>query len=139
MSVPLSRSSIGTGALLGSKRLQLAKEARLGPLGRPRLPCPLIRRQIERILLERSHFDPELLAHCRARPAHHMIGLVGGREPIGSLEQGVRVLVVCGRDQLAPDAPSYDDIYNQLNEERVNSRANRYLRDLRRDAVIEYR
>jgi len=60
-------------------------------------------------------------------------------QPFGSLEQGVRVLVVCGRDQIAPDAPSYDDIYNQLNEERVNSRANRYLRDLRRDAVIEYR
>ena len=26
-----------------------------------------------------------------------------------------------------------------LNEERVNSRARRYLRDLRRDAVIEFR
>jgi len=30
-------------------------------------------------------------------------------------------------------------VYNQLNEERVNSRAQRYLRDLRRDAVIEFR
>ena len=28
---------------------------------------------------------------------------------------------------------------NQINEERVNSRARRYLRDLRRDAVIEFR
>ena len=27
----------------------------------------------------------------------------------------------------------------QLSEERVNSRARRYLRDLRRDAVIEFR
>ena len=27
----------------------------------------------------------------------------------------------------------------QLNEQRVNSRARRYLRDLRRDAVIEFR
>jgi len=60
-------------------------------------------------------------------------------QPFGTLADGLRVLVVCGRDQLAPDAPSFDDIYNQLNEERVNSRANRYLRDLRRDAVIEYR
>ena len=36
-------------------------------------------------------------------------------------------------------APSYDDVYAQLNEERMNSRARRYRRDLRRDAVIEFR
>ena len=31
------------------------------------------------------------------------------------------------------------EVFSQLNEERVNSRARRYLRDLRRDAVIEFR
>jgi peptidyl-prolyl cis-trans isomerase SurA len=46
---------------------------------------------------------------------------------------------MCGRDQVDPTAPSYDDVYNQLNDERVNSRARRYLADLRRDAVIEFR
>ncbi len=60
-------------------------------------------------------------------------------QPFGSLEEGVRVLVICGRDEADNSAPSYDDVYNQLNEERVNSRARRYLRDLRRDAVIEFR
>jgi peptidyl-prolyl cis-trans isomerase SurA len=60
-------------------------------------------------------------------------------QPFGSLDEGVRVLVICGRDEVDQAAPSYDDVYNQLNEERVNSRANRYLRDLRRDAVIEFR
>lgn len=60
-------------------------------------------------------------------------------QPFGSLEEGVRVLVICGRDEIAQSAPSYDDVYNQLNEERVNSRSRRYLRDLRRDAVIEFR
>jgi peptidyl-prolyl cis-trans isomerase SurA len=59
--------------------------------------------------------------------------------PYGSLEDGIRVLVICGRDEPNSTAPSYDQIYNQLNEERVNSRAQRYLRDLRRDAVIEFR
>lgn len=59
--------------------------------------------------------------------------------PFGSLDEGVRVLVVCGRDQVDPTAPTYDDIYSQLNEERVNMRARRYLADLRRDAVIEFR
>jgi len=60
-------------------------------------------------------------------------------QPFGSLEEGVRVLVICGRDEVDQSAPTYDDVYNQLNEERVNSRAQRYLRDLRRDAVIEFR
>jgi peptidyl-prolyl cis-trans isomerase SurA len=60
-------------------------------------------------------------------------------QPFGSLEEGVRTLVICGRDEADASAPSYDDIYNQLNEERINSRAQRYLRDLRRDAVIEFR
>ena len=60
-------------------------------------------------------------------------------QPFGSLEEGVRVLVMCGRDEVDQTAPSYDDVYNQINEERLNSRARRYLRDLRRDAVIEFR
>jgi peptidyl-prolyl cis-trans isomerase SurA len=60
-------------------------------------------------------------------------------QPFGSLDQGVRTLVICGRDEVDPTAPSYDDVYNQLNEERVNMRARRYLADLRRDAVIEFR
>ena len=59
--------------------------------------------------------------------------------PYGTLEDGIRVLVICGRDEPSSSAPSYDDVYNQLNEERVNSRAQRFLRDLRRDAVIEFR
>jgi peptidyl-prolyl cis-trans isomerase SurA len=60
-------------------------------------------------------------------------------QPFGSLEEGVRVLVICGRDEASANEPSFDDIYNSINEERVNTRARRYLRDLRRDAVIEYR
>lgn len=60
-------------------------------------------------------------------------------QPFGSLEEGVRVLVICGRDEVDQAAPSYDDIYQQINEERLNSRARRYLADLRRDAVIEFR
>ena len=59
--------------------------------------------------------------------------------PYGTLEDGIRVLVICGRDEPTASAPSYNDIYSQLNEERINSRAQRYLRDLRRDAVIEFR
>ena len=60
-------------------------------------------------------------------------------QPFGSLDEGVRVLVMCGRDEIDPTAPSYDEVFNQINEERLNLRARRYLRDLRRDAVIEFR
>jgi len=60
-------------------------------------------------------------------------------QPFGSLSEGVRVFVICGRDQASAEAPSYDEIYGQFKEERVNLRARRYLRDLRRDAIIEYR
>jgi len=49
------------------------------------------------------------------------------------------VLVICGRDEIDPTAPTYDEVFNQINEERLNLRARRYLRDLRRDAVIEFR
>jgi len=59
--------------------------------------------------------------------------------PFGSVDEGVRVLVICGRDQVSSTEPTYDSIYSQLNEERVNMRSRRYLRDLRRDAVIEFR
>jgi Parvulin-like peptidyl-prolyl isomerase len=60
-------------------------------------------------------------------------------QPFGSIDEGVRVLVICGRDEVDPSQPTYDEVYNQLNDERVNIRARRYLRDLRQDAVIEFR
>jgi peptidyl-prolyl cis-trans isomerase SurA len=60
--------------------------------------------------------------------------------PFGSRTDGVRVLVLCGRDEAeSAQAPSFDRIMAQLEEQRVNLRARRYLRDLRRDAIIDYR
>ena len=70
-----------------------------------------------------------------------MMGMQIGQatQPIGSLEEGVRVLVLCGRDEVDPTMPTYEQVFAQMNEERVNLRARRYLRDLRRDAVIDFR
>ena len=61
--------------------------------------------------------------------------------PFGSAQEGLRVLVLCGRDDSAVQAnvPNFDQIYAQMNDERVNMRARRYLRDLRRDAIVDYR
>ncbi|MEO0032458.1 MAG: hypothetical protein RIS94_2216 [Pseudomonadota bacterium] len=59
--------------------------------------------------------------------------------PFGSVEDGVRVLLLCGRDD-PKDAsgPSFEQLQSQMEDDRVNKRAQTYLRDLRRDAVIEY-
>jgi len=60
-------------------------------------------------------------------------------QPFGSVEDGVRVLILCGRDDpQTAAAPSFDAIMSRLENDRVNKRAQIYLRDLRRDAIIEY-
>ncbi len=60
--------------------------------------------------------------------------------PFGSAEQGVRALVLCGRDDpQSGNLPSSAQIQGQLEQQRVNLRAQQKLRDLRRDAVVEYR
>ncbi len=59
--------------------------------------------------------------------------------PFGTAER-VNVLVLCGRDDPEQGSgPNFDQVYAQMNEERVNRRSQRFLRDLRRDAVIDYR
>ncbi|WP_294280955.1 peptidylprolyl isomerase [uncultured Sphingomonas sp.] len=60
--------------------------------------------------------------------------------PFGSPEQGVRSLVLCDREEpRSGQLPTNDQLQNQLEQQRVNLRANQKMRDLRRDAVIEYR
>ena len=59
--------------------------------------------------------------------------------PFGTVEERISVLVLCGRDDPeAPGAISAEAVRTQLEEQRVNLRARRYLRDLRRDAIVEY-
>lgn len=59
--------------------------------------------------------------------------------PFGSIEDGVRVLMLCGRDDpKTSNEPSFEEMQSQMEDDRVNKRAQSYLRDLRRDAVIEY-
>jgi peptidyl-prolyl cis-trans isomerase SurA len=61
-------------------------------------------------------------------------------QPFGTVQDGVRVLVMCGRDDpKVASEPSRDDIESRLIDERTSVRANRMLRDLRRDALVEYR
>jgi peptidyl-prolyl cis-trans isomerase SurA len=61
-------------------------------------------------------------------------------QPFGTIQDGVRVLVICGRDEpKMANIPSAEVLQERLEDERVNLRAQRMLRDLRRDALVEYR
>lgn len=80
----------------------------------------------------------------RNMPAPLQASLAGMQEGqttqvFGAANEGVSVLVLCGRE-MPPSAgtPDAQEIENRLLEEKVGKRAQRYLRDLRRDAVIEY-
>jgi peptidyl-prolyl cis-trans isomerase SurA len=67
------------------------------------------------------------------------LGVGQATAPFGA-EDRVSILVLCGRDDPAAVAEvSRDQVHDQLAESRVNLRARRYLRDLRRDAVVDYR
>lgn len=59
--------------------------------------------------------------------------------PFGSIQDGVRVLMLCGRDDpKAGGSVTFDEVQAQLEDERINRRSQTYMRDLRRDAVIDY-
>ena len=59
--------------------------------------------------------------------------------PFGSIKEGVSILMLCGRDDpAAQGGPTFDVVENQLLDERINKRSQTYMRDLRRDAVIDY-
>ncbi|WP_374140291.1 peptidylprolyl isomerase [Sphingomonas sp.] len=61
-------------------------------------------------------------------------------QPFGSPTDGVRSLVVCGRAEAeAGDLPGIEQMRNQMEQQAINLRADHKLRDLRRDAIIEYR
>ncbi len=70
-----------------------------------------------------------------------LLGMSVGQvtQPFGTTER-ISVLVLCGRDDpQATPAPTFASVADALEEDRMNRQAQRYLRDLRRDAVIEYR
>lgn len=61
-------------------------------------------------------------------------------QPFGTIQDGVRVLVICGRDEpKVANLPSAEQLQEQIEDQRINLRAQRMLRDLRRDALVEYR
>lgn len=58
--------------------------------------------------------------------------------PIAS-QDGIRLFFVCGRREPEIGPPSFDEVYAQLQEQRLAMVSRRYLRDLRRDSIVDYR
>ena len=54
-------------------------------------------------------------------------------------QNGVLLLVVCGRTEPEVNMPTFDAVLNRLEQQRLSMMARRYLRDLRRNAVVDYK
>lgn len=59
--------------------------------------------------------------------------------PIGRTERGVEALIVCDRKDDVGNQPTRESIENTLFNQEVSMMSRRHLRDLRRDAVVEFR
>ncbi|NVJ99262.1 MAG: peptidylprolyl isomerase [Alphaproteobacteria bacterium] len=64
---------------------------------------------------------------------------VGKASELMRMEDGLRVLFVCDRQEPQVQEPDFDAIYDQIEQQRLSMMARRYLRDLRRDAIVDYR
>ncbi len=58
--------------------------------------------------------------------------------PFGT-QQGLTILFVCDRSLPEVKAPEFDDVLIRLEDRRLAMMSRRYLRDIRRDAIIDYK
>lgn len=64
---------------------------------------------------------------------------VGGITEPDRVEEGIQLVAVCARNEIAGQTEAAVEVREELAAERGELLARRYLRDLRSDAVIEYR
>lgn len=55
------------------------------------------------------------------------------------MADGFRIFFVCNRIAPEVEMPEFEEIVDQLERQKLSMMARRYLRDLRRDAVVDYR
>ena len=63
----------------------------------------------------------------------------GQSTEIMEMEDGLRVLFVCGKEAPTVVEPEFEEVLDQLTQQRLSMMARRFLRDLRRDAIVDYR
>lgn len=79
-----------------------------------------------------SDLPKEMATLLNSIPVGHL-----GKPDAGS--NGIDLIAVCGKRELASDAAARAEVRDELSNEQGNLAARRYLRDLQRNAVIEYR
>lgn len=72
------------------------------------------------------------------RPTLEALEVGQAAKPVAS-NDGIRIIVLCGRQEPEIQKPDFDQIMNQLESQRLSMMSRRYLRDLRRDAIVDYR
>jgi peptidyl-prolyl cis-trans isomerase SurA len=53
--------------------------------------------------------------------------------------EGIQMFAVCSKKESKTDAPGFKEVRDKIFEKRFGAKANRYLADLRRQAMIEYK
>ena len=64
---------------------------------------------------------------------------VGHLTPLEQTAEGIQMFAVCSKKESKTDAPGIKEVRDKIFEKRFGARANRYLADLRRQAMIEYK
>jgi peptidyl-prolyl cis-trans isomerase SurA len=64
---------------------------------------------------------------------------VGGTTEPERVVEGFQIVAICAKTEIAGQTEATLEVREELTQERGQLLARRYLRDLRSDAVIEYR
>jgi peptidyl-prolyl cis-trans isomerase SurA len=64
---------------------------------------------------------------------------VGHLTPAEQTVEGIQMFAVCSKKESKEDAPGLKEIRDKMFEKKFGAKANRYLADLRRQAMIEYK
>ena len=64
---------------------------------------------------------------------------VGHLTPPEQTAEGIQMFAVCSKKESKTDAPGLKEVRDKIFEKRFGAKANRYLADLRRQAMIEYK
>lgn len=64
---------------------------------------------------------------------------MGHLTPPEQTAEGIQMFAVCSKKESKTDAPGFKEVRDKMFEKRFGAKANRYLADLRRQAMIEYK
>jgi peptidyl-prolyl cis-trans isomerase SurA len=64
---------------------------------------------------------------------------MGHLTPPEQTAEGIQMFAVCSKKESKTDAPGFKEVRDKIFEKRFGAKANRYLADLRRQAMIEYK